>query len=473
MPAVTSARGLGTKLASSSAFKAQFKKLQVDNSTGLMRAGVPVPVPAEFHGERRWAGYLAPRQQGSCGSCWAFAVSEALAARIAIYTRGRTRPTLSVGNLVVCNLGADVETKAAVDGLTAGSSYDYTGKSERVGKSSVEDDEAKHVGCDGETLLNAWAYTYRFGVVEDSCVPYTNLRAFEGDTKLYDISRWGDDPQLPLCYATMGLSYDLCSADPKRAAKYYRAGGYYIVPGVASQDPSASERTIRTEIYKFGPVSTGFLVHDDFMAWDGKGVYSYDGTSAEQGGHAVLVVGWGRDEALGKDYWVCMNSWGADWGESGFFRIQRGTNECQIEENVVVGFPDMPQIRLYLDWPVYYTADDYTLRTMWRVMDSGYKQTVYERILSGELPRSAVPEGDLDAPAVPTGYWPDFKSFIAGTSEEVSAGPLRALTSFAADHRTAAKLGALAVGIAVAAAVTFLVVRGTKKRGGRRPGARM
>ena len=36
-------------------------------------------------------------------------------------------------------------------------------------------------------------------------------------------------------------------------------------------------------------------------------------------------MGYGRDAAAGKDYWLVKNSWGAAWGEHGYIRLARGT----------------------------------------------------------------------------------------------------------------------------------------------------
>ena len=44
----------------------------------------------------------------------------------------------------------------------------------------------------------------------------------------------------------------------------------------------------------------------------------------------------------GVDYWLVANSWNTSWGDNGFVKIRRGTNECGIESEVVAGTVKLP-----------------------------------------------------------------------------------------------------------------------------------
>lgn len=63
----------------------------------------------------------------------------------------------------------------------------------------------------------------------------------------------------------------------------------------------------------------------------------------EKTNHAVILVGYGTEPVLDASgavvghtkFWKCKNSWGEHWGESGYFRILRGTDELAIESMAV------------------------------------------------------------------------------------------------------------------------------------------
>ncbi|CAJ0594667.1 unnamed protein product [Cylicocyclus nassatus] len=109
--------------------------------------------------------------------------------------------------------------------------------------------------------------------------------------------------------------------------KFWGRNSYYVL---------GNETDIRREIYDNGSVIATFQVYSDFSYYT-KGVYIQK-SGSKRGAHAVKIVGWGVDKTSGTiPYWLVANSWNTDWGENGFFRIIRGTDECGIESNIVGG----------------------------------------------------------------------------------------------------------------------------------------
>jgi len=74
-------------------------------------------------------------------------------------------------------------------------------------------------------------------------------------------------------------------------------------------------------------------IQKGFQAYQ-SGVYVDDGT-ARIGLHAVKLVGYGTTGATedppSTPYWNVANSWSETWGEKGYFRIRRGSNDCGVE----------------------------------------------------------------------------------------------------------------------------------------------
>jgi cathepsin B len=75
-------------------------------------------------------------------------------------------------------------------------------------------------------------------------------------------------------------------------------------------------------------METMFAVYSDFMNYK-SGIYQHK-TGSNEGNHDVKILGWGTESGL--NYWICANSWGTSWGESGYFRIAFG--ECNIDSTV-------------------------------------------------------------------------------------------------------------------------------------------
>lgn len=77
------------------------------------------------------------------------------------------------------------------------------------------------------------------------------------------------------------------------------------------------------------PVSVAFQVVNGFRAYK-SGVYTTDtcGSTPMDVNHAVLAVGYGVEK--GVPYWLIKNSWGADWGDEGYFKMEMGKNMCGV-----------------------------------------------------------------------------------------------------------------------------------------------
>jgi C1A family cysteine protease len=89
-----------------------------------------------------------------------------------------------------------------------------------------------------------------------------------------------------------------------------------------------------------GPVSVAIDASSIFFQLYFGGIMKhFCGTSLD---HGVLVVGYGTEK--GQDYWMLKNSWGASWGEKGYFRMKRDAKE---------GEPGFCGLQLQASYPTF------------------------------------------------------------------------------------------------------------------------
>jgi len=89
-------------------------------------------------------------------------------------------------------------------------------------------------------------------------------------------------------------------------------------------DIQSSEDAMATYCQQHGPVSIGV----DATSWQ-----TYEGgimtnCISQKVDHGVLIVGF--DDNHQPPYWIIKNSWTATWGESGYIRVEKGTDQCLI-----------------------------------------------------------------------------------------------------------------------------------------------
>lgn len=248
-----------------------------------------VSIPADFDARTAFpacAGTIGRvRDQGGCGSCWAYSSAEVIEDRLCTQSAGAdASPVLLLSTQEITSC--------------ANSAYGFAS-----------------AGCNGGWPSDGFKYAVTYGVVTggdavntagSSCYPYT---ATTGTCAATSANAGGTASTCrDVAYTAATFKAD------KRFPKYFRASNNVI---------SEMQRAI----VRGGSIATCFTVYNDFYAYT-SGVYAHTSTTVA-GGHAVKLIGWGTEGGL--DYWLAVNSWGTGFGMGGLFKIRRGTNEGSIE----------------------------------------------------------------------------------------------------------------------------------------------
>jgi C1A family cysteine protease len=93
-------------------------------------------------------------------------------------------------------------------------------------------------------------------------------------------------------------------------------------------DLPSDETQMGNWVYTNGPLSIAVDASSGWQSYTGGIMRNCYGTQLD---HGVLVVGF--DDAHSPPYWIVKNSWAASWGENGYIRLEKGTNQCGLNQD--------------------------------------------------------------------------------------------------------------------------------------------
>jgi hypothetical protein len=248
------------------------------------------------------------RNQGLCGSCWAFASASA-----------------TMNNLCIISAAAH-SLRSASDRLEVSTQKIMSCKPE--GQDDMQ-------GCGGGSMHGFDSSARTWGLTHEKNNPYqcgsgNPLNHFDQVDATCEEFPWGGS-----CYG---------SSDPK-----WFWGGSASVSG---------EDIMMTYISEGFSLYASIDTYSNFMSLRDDSIYSATEGSVK-GGHAIVIIGYGAQGGggdggggafieSGTKYWHIQNSWGTNWGNKGFAKFLRGTNLAGIEENAFLarawaeGVSEMP-----------------------------------------------------------------------------------------------------------------------------------
>ena len=248
-------------------------------------------VPEEFDPRVKWPhcpSIKEIRDQGGCGSCWAFGAVTAMSD--CLYIHQNRLIEVSAENLLSCCYSCGF-------------------------------------GCSGGFPGGAWDYWKSTGLVSGG------LYGSNVGCQPYDIKPCEHHVNGTRMPCEEGGSTPKCMRSCENPA-YKVTYNEDKTFGQDSYSVSGVEQ-IQRELMTNGPVEAAFTVYADFPNYK-SGVYQHV-TGKALGGHAIRILGWGVEKSI--PYWLVANSWNYDWGDHGTFKILRGSNHCGIENSVVAGLP--------------------------------------------------------------------------------------------------------------------------------------
>lgn len=249
-----------------------FKRLLDRNDSVLsvlrISEAMRLSVPAELDWSIKGA-VTGVKNQGHCGSCWAYSVTETIESAFFVQT----------GNLLA------------------------------LSEQQLIDCDGGDAACSGGDPPVAYAYVKANGLASQADYPDTSADSGRAGTcnseaPRVQVTSWG--------YAVPPCTGGSCAAQDEEGLKV--ALNLYGPLSVCVNAEEADPQPDSADWFGYkGGILQGTC----------KGSYS-------EIDHCVQLVGYGSEG--GKAYWKLRNSWGTGFGESGYIRLPQGVNACGIAD---------------------------------------------------------------------------------------------------------------------------------------------
>jgi len=294
-------------------FKEEVKFLGADKTTSVFTAPMDFEVPESVDWVAR-GGVTSVKNQGSCGSCWAFSAAGALEG--AMFVAGHELQSLSEQQIIACDKGGN-----GCNGGSMDQAFDFAAKSGIV---SLRDDP--YICTDGKSseCQNMQCTISSQSRTGDTCTLHGQAFCEQRvPGSVCDKSTW-----IHHCVCPPGQIFEQGQCRATSQPDFALAPGDVIGHTDVEPTQQALEAAVAQQ-----PVAVA-IEADQFVFQHYTGGVLTNDACGSQLDHGVLVVGYGSLD--GQKYWRVKNSWGSVWGDNGYINIERGHNgdggECGIRK---------------------------------------------------------------------------------------------------------------------------------------------
>jgi len=235
------------------------------------------------------------KNQGQCGSCWAFSATEAIESQLA---------------------------------LTGGEEYSIELSAQQITSCTPNSGEYGCLGCQGGFTEGAYEYIKGVvGLTNSFYVPYTQSMTASSAT----------------------AACPTAAIDAINGSLAELTGGYATVTGYSYATPACtSGACANQDLSKLAAAleETPVSVCVNAGAWNDYtgGVMSSaqcGSMAADYQDHCVMATGF--NTTAPKPYWIVRNSWSSTWGEKGYIYLEYDKNTCGLADDATI-----PQVALGL-----------------------------------------------------------------------------------------------------------------------------